>query len=109
MVEPINTRVQVLNPDGKFVGFIGGWGVKPGQLFRPKGVATYADKIFVTDSYLGSVQVFDLSGNFLGVLADADGEAMKFITPMGIAVDSKRKRLYVVELKANRVCSVDLE
>ena len=109
VVEPINTRVQVLNPDGKFVGFIGGWGVKPGQLFRPKGVATCADQIFVTDSYLGSIQVFELSGGFLGVLADADGKVIKFVTPTGIAVDSKRKRLYVVELKANRVCSMDLE
>lgn len=109
VVEPINTRVQVLNPNGKFVGFIGGWGVKPGQLFRPKGVAICADRIFVTDSYLGSIQVFDMSGGFLGVLAAVDGEAMKFITPTGIAIDSERKRLYVVELKANRVCCVDLE
>ncbi|OHB75527.1 MAG: hypothetical protein A2Z25_07445 [Planctomycetes bacterium RBG_16_55_9] len=109
VVEPINTRVQVLNPDGKFVGFVGGWGVKPGQLFRPKGVAIHADRAFVTDSYLGSVQVFDLSGSFLGALGDADGEAMKFVTPTGIACDPERKRLYIVELKANRVCRVELE
>lgn len=109
IVEPINTRVQVLNPNGKFVGFIGGWGVKPGQLFRPKGVATYTDQIFVTDSYLGSVQVFEMSGSFLGVLSDTNGVAMKFITPTGIAIDSEHKCLYVVELKANRVSRIDLE
>jgi DNA-binding beta-propeller fold protein YncE len=109
VVEPINTRVQVLSPSGKFVNFIGGWGIKPGQLFRPKGVATCEDRVFVTDSYLGSVQVFDMSGSFLGVLADDAGAPMKFITPTGVAVDVKRKRLYVVELKANRVCRMDLE
>jgi DNA-binding beta-propeller fold protein YncE len=109
VVEPINTRVQVLNSSGKFVGFIGGWGIKPGQLFRPKGVATCEDRVFVTDSYLGSVQVFDMSGSFLGVLADASGVAMKFTTPTGVAADAGRHRLYVVELKANRVCRVDLE
>ncbi len=109
IVEPINTRVQVLNPGGKFVNFIGGWGVKPGQLFRPKGVATCEDRVFVTDSYLGSIQVFDMSGSFLGVLADNAGLPMKFLTPTGVAVDVKRKRLYIVELKANRVCRVDLE
>jgi len=109
VVEPINTRVQVLNPSGKFVNFIGGWGVKAGQLFRPKGVATCEDRAFVTDSYLGSVQVFDMSGSFLGVLADDGGLPMKFTTPTGITVDAKHKRLYVVELKAHRVCRVDLE
>jgi len=109
VVESINTRVQVLNPGGKFVRFIGAWGVKAGQLFRPKGVAVDGNDVFVTDSYLGSVQVFDLSGTFLGPLTDAAGIPMKFTTPMGVAIDSKRRRLYVVELKANRVCRVDLE
>lgn len=109
VVEPINTRVQVLNPGGKFVRFIGGWGVQPGQLFRPKGVAVWGSRVFVTDSYLGSVQVFGLDGSFLGALTDAAGVAMKFTTPMGIAVDASRKRLYVVELKANQICGLDLE
>lgn len=109
VVEPINTRVQVLNSSGKFVGFIGGWGVKPGQLFRPKGVATYEDRVFVTDSYLGRIQVFDMRGNFLGMLTDTHRTPIQLITPTGITIDEKRRRLYVVELKANRVCRIDLE
>ena len=109
VVESINTRVQVLNPDGKFVGFIGGWGLKSGQVFRPKGVAVCRDRVYVTDSYLGNVQVFALSGRFLGVLADTAGTPMSFTTPTGIAIDAKRNRLYVVELKAHRVCRTDLE
>ena len=109
VVEPINTRVQVLNAEGKFVDFIGGWGIKPGQLFRPKGVAVCSDRVYVTDSYLGHVQVFGRDGKFLGVLADAAGSPMSFVTPTGIALDTKRNRLYVVELKAHRVCRVDLE
>lgn len=109
IVEPINTRVQVINHEGKFVNFIGGWGVKAGQLFRPKGIAVFEDKVFVTDSYLGNVQVFSTRGDFLGVLADAAGAPIKFITPTGITIDKKRKRLYIVELKANRISRVDLE
>lgn len=109
VVESINTRVQMLNPDGKFVRFIGAWGVNAGQLFRPKGVAVDGSRVFVTDSYLGSVQVFDLNGTFLGPLTDSAGTPMKFTTPTGIAVDSQRRRLYIVELKANQVCRVDLE
>lgn len=109
VVEPINTRVQVLNPAGKFVSFIGGWGIEPGQLFRPKGVATFDGRVFVTDSYLGRIQVFDISGEFLGALADTNGTPLKLVTPTGIAMDPQRKRLYIVELKANQVCRVDLE
>lgn len=109
VVEPINTRVQVLNPDGRFVGFLGGWGIKPGQLFRPKGVAIRGSCVYVTDSYLGNVQVFTLGGRFLGVLADAAGTPLRFTTPTGITIDAQRHRLYVVELKANRVRRADLE
>jgi DNA-binding beta-propeller fold protein YncE len=109
VVEPINTRVQVLNAAGKFVGFIGDWGVKPGQLFRPKGVTICQDRVFVTDSYLGRVQIFDLKGNFLGALADQEGMPVKLTTPTGITIDAKRRRLYIVELKADRVCRMDLE
>lgn len=109
VVEPINTRVQVLNSDGKFVCFIGAWGVKPGQLFRPKGVVTFEDRVFVTDSYLGRVQIFNMGGDFLGMLTDSEGAPVQLITPTGITIDVKRRRLYVVELKADRVCWMDLE
>ena len=109
VVEPINTRVQVLNSSGKFVCFIGGWGVKPGQLFRPKGIVTFEDRVFVTDSYLGRVQVFNMTGDFVGMLTDSEGGSIQFTTPTGITVDAERRRLYVVELKADRVCWMDLE
>jgi len=109
VVEPINTRVQVLNSSGKFVCFIGGWGVKPGQLFRPKGVVTFEDRVFVTDSYLGRVQVFNMGGDFLGMLTDSEGAPIQLTTPTGITIDAERRRLYVVELKADRVCWMDLE
>jgi DNA-binding beta-propeller fold protein YncE len=108
VAEPINARVQVISPAGKFAGFLGMWGVKSGQLFRPKGVAILGNHIFISDSYLGRVQVFDLRGGFLGIVANSAGP-MSFVTPTGVAVDAKNKRLYVVELKANRVCRMDLE
>lgn len=109
VVEPINTRVQVLNPNGKFVNFIGAWGVKPGQLFRPKGVVVFQDRVFVTDSYLGRVQIFDVRGDFLGVLTDSNGMPVKLTTPTGITINANSRRLYIVELKADRVCWIDLE
>jgi len=104
IVDVINTRVQVINPDGLFVTYIGGWGVEKGQFFRPKGVAVdTSDRIYVSDSYMGVVQVFDSFGEFYGVLGDGGKNAVqKFRTPVGLCIDG-RNRIYVVEMLAQRV------
>jgi len=58
--------------------------------------------VFVSDSYLGVIQVFDGEGRFLFVLGDEKGNVKKFKTPTGIFID-KKQRLYVVEMLADRV------
>ena len=104
IVDVINTRVQVLDPDGKSLTVIGGWGVEKGEFFRPKGVALdNAGRVYVSDSYLGVIQVFDANGTFYAALGDAQkGKVKKFKTPAGLFVDH-RNRLYVVEMLANKV------
>jgi len=104
IVDVINTRVQVLNPDGLFVTVIGGWGVEKGKFFRPKGVAIdTAGRVYVSDSYLGVIQVFDSNGEFYSVLGDPEkGTVKKFKSPVGLFID-KNNRLYVVEMFANKV------
>ncbi len=104
IVDVVNTRVQVLNPEGLFVAVIGGWGVQKGQFFRPKGVALDKNNnVYVSDSHMGVIQVFDAAGEFHSVLGDsATGAVKRFKTPTGISIDG-RNRLYVVEMFANRV------
>jgi DNA-binding beta-propeller fold protein YncE len=104
VVDVINTRVQVINPDGLFVTYIGSWGVEKGQFFRPKGVAVDSDnRIYVSDSYMGVIQVFNTLGEFYGVLGDAKKQTVqKFKTPVGICIDD-HNRLYVVEMLAQKV------
>jgi DNA-binding beta-propeller fold protein YncE len=104
VVEVINTRVQVLNPEGLFVNFIGGWGVENGEFYRPKGVALdRQNRIYVSDSYLGVIQVFDPTGSFSAALGDPrTRKVKKFKTPVGLFIDSSN-RLYVVEMLANKV------
>jgi DNA-binding beta-propeller fold protein YncE len=104
VVEVLNTRVQVLNPEGLFVAFVGDWGVDKGQFYRPKGIAIdEQDILYVSDGYLGVVQLFDSTGRFLEIVTDPDtGKVKKFTTPMGLGIDAQR-RLYVVEMTLNRV------
>jgi DNA-binding beta-propeller fold protein YncE len=110
IVDVINTRVQVLNPDGLFVAFIGGWGVEKGEFFRPKGVAIDRNnRVYVSDSYLGVIQIFDSNGEFFAVVGDPTKKApKKFKTPMGLFIDNNN-RLYVVEMLANRVSVYHIE
>jgi len=103
VVEVINTRVKVLDPDGGYITNIGSFGVEPGRFYRPKGVAIDpAGRVLVSDSYLGVVQVFDSQGRFLSVLGDEQGAVRKFKAPAGICID-QRRRLSVVEMLADRV------
>ena len=110
IVDVINTRVQILNPDGLYVTSIGGWGVEKGEFFRPKGVAIDKNnRVYVGDSYTGVIQVFESSGEFYGALGDpVTGKVQKFRTPMGLFVDHNN-RLYVVETLANKVGVYQLE
>lgn len=102
VVEVINTRVQVLAPNGAHLRFIGDWGIEPGQFFRPKGVAV-SDKneVYVSDSYLGVIQIFSREGKLLGVVGDETGKLLKFTTPVGITVAGGR--LFIVEMWKNRL------
>ncbi len=105
IVDVINTRVRTILPEADF-GFghdVGRWGVKKGELFRPKGVAVNArGEVFVSDSYLGVIQVFDRKGRFRAVLSDGRGKTKRFTTPTRLYFD-RNGLLYVVEMFANRV------
>jgi len=109
VVDVINTRVRVLDPDGRFTVSIGEWGVDRGQFFRPKGVAVDSKgRVYVTDSFLGVIQVFDGDGNFLSLIGDEKEGVKKFVTPIRISFD-KEDRLYVVEMFAHKVSVYELK
>jgi DNA-binding beta-propeller fold protein YncE len=108
IVDVLNTRVQVFDNKGKFLVTVGSWGVSQGQLFRPKGVAlTDNNKILVSDSYLGVVQLYNSDTRFSAVLS-MQGDIARFTTPAGIAVD-KQNRVYIAEQMANRVTVCQLK
>jgi len=110
IVDVINTRVQVVNPDGQFVRYIGGWGVEKGLFFRPKGIAIdRKDRVYVSDSYMGVIQVFESWGEFYGVLGEAaKNEVKKFKTPVGMFIGDNNL-LYVVEMLAQQVSVYRIE
>ncbi len=76
-----------------------GWGDKPDELLkRPTGVAS-DDKgnIYVTLPTRGKVAVFDSNGNFIRQFGGKGMQPGALRGPLGIAVDSKRNRVYVAD------------
>jgi len=103
VVDLLNTRVQVFDPEGKFIHLVGDWGIDQGEFYRPKGIAIdKKNRIYVSDSVLGVVQIFDPQGNFLSAVGNKQRKILRFKTPVGIDVDHNL-RLYVVEMSLNRV------
>lgn len=85
VTEVLNTRVQMFAPNGRSTFDIGTWGVEPGQLYRPKGLALLNDKyLVVSDGYLGVLQIFDTYGNFVGVVSDENGKIRRYSSPTRI-------------------------
>jgi len=108
VVDVLNSRVQVFNAKGELQSIVGEWGVLPGQLFRPKGVALdNKGNIYVSDSYLGVIQVFSSDTHFRYVLSE-NKEPYKFTSPAGITID-KQNHLYVSEMLKNQVSVFSLE
>ncbi len=106
--EVMNTRVQKITKELKFYGVFGKWGVKGGEFYRPTGVAVYKGKtLLVADGYLGMIQLFDMDGIFIGLLADKAGKKLELgsITHIRVnasilaAVDAFNKRVYVYKLR----------
>ncbi len=104
IVDVINTRLQVLNPEGRYVTEIGGWGVEKGEFYRPKGVTIDTKgRVYVSDSFMGVIQVFQKSGELIGAIGDPKKKlVLRFQTPTGIYVDD-HNRLYVAEMFADTV------
>lgn len=108
VVDVLNSRVQIFNAKGELQSIAGEWGILPGQLFRPKGVALdNKGNIYVSDSYMGLIQVFSSDTRLRYVLAE-NGVPYKLTSPAGITID-KQNRLYVCEMLKNKVSVFSLD
>jgi sugar lactone lactonase YvrE len=112
ITEQTNKRVQVLNRDYSFAGFIGGPGEGPGQFDKPMGIAADATgRIYVTDENLNKVAVFDRNAGQLGwqfKFEFADDGAGKIDHAESITIDRIRQRIYLSDEGQSHVKVYDL-
>lgn len=75
----------------------------------PIGLALDADdNIYVSDSELGKIFVFDARGKFRRYIGDLKGEGY-FKRPTGLAIDSARNRIYITDTLRDAVYTADLQ
>lgn len=101
VVDVFNARAQVFSDEGKFIRQVGSQGVVAGKLFRPKGVAVDAKKrIYISDSFMNVVQVFDQYGKYLHLLG-TNRQIKRFTGPVGMSIH--RNRIFITESLGNKV------
>ena len=105
--DPGVPAIHVLDAKGKSsFSILGG----PGRrLQSPAGVAVdQEDNIYVADSELGMILVYDPHGQFLRYIGNFHGERM-YQGPSGIAIDRKAGHLYLVDSPRHLVLLLDLQ
>lgn len=107
ITEVMNTRVQKITKELKFYEFIGQWGIKRGEFFRPTGIAAYKGKhLLVGDGYLGIIYSFNDEGENAGVLTSGSEKVqLESVTHLRVngdilgVVDAFTKSIHVYRLE----------
>jgi DNA-binding beta-propeller fold protein YncE len=103
IVDVMNWRVQVFDPEGNFIRDFGGHGDKPGMFGRPKGIGVSKDGIvMISDADFNRITMFTETGQPLLVIGGAGTKPGQFITPQCIHVDDDDK-FYIVDQTNRRV------
>jgi len=107
VTDMMNGRLVQLTTEGVFLKDLGERGVREGQFVRPKGVATGGGgQVYVSDSTLGVVQVFDPALRYQGTVGNG-GKPLAFQHPAGLTVHEDS--LAVVEQKRNVVRVLEIQ
>lgn len=109
-VDTFTARVHTFGADGAPTAAFGKVGLSAGRLSRPKAAAATAEgPVFVADSVLDAVQVFEPDGDLIGVLSTGSGALkLEHPTTVRIAQDDPR-HIVVVEARPAKLRVLGLE
>ena len=101
--DTLNSRVQMFDPDGKFVQAFGKRGNAFGMFDKPKGVATDSfGNVYVADSGWSNVQIFNEKGGIL-MFFGGRGTAPGLMQNPSVLTIDKQNRIYVGDVLNHRV------
>ena len=101
--DTLNFRVQIFDPQYRFVQSFGRQGNKFGQFSRPKGIAFDSyQNLYVVDSDFCNFQIFDQKRHLLFFLGGWGPMPGRFALPAGITID-KQNFIYVTDQLNRRI------
>jgi DNA-binding beta-propeller fold protein YncE len=103
--DAMNFRVQVFDPEGRFLRAFGKQGDSPGSFGRMKGIAFDAyDNLYVVDGEHAVVQLFNKDFDTLMWFGGHQPDKLEFFDiPSAIAIDRKSHRIYVANQLTARI------
>jgi len=103
VADTLNFRVQVIAPDGGFLGHFGAAGDAPGYFSRPKAVAVDGDgHLYAVDALFDNVQVYGPGGKLLLAFGGPGSGPGQFWLPSAITIDHLN-RIYISDPHNGRV------
>lgn len=103
VTDTLNSRVQVFDPDGKYLKTVGSRGSAWGMFDKPKGVALDSfGNLYVADSGWSNVQIFNQKGDVLLFFGGRGPIPGMLKNPTDITID-KQNRIYVADYLNHRV------
>lgn len=109
--DAVNSRVQKLNSEGKFIQFIGApvWGesgILESEVHYPIGLdIDERDNLYVADTDVAEIKVFDKNGTFLRRWGVVQGDE----SPQLVGIACGNGCVYVTDMANNRVLKYTLE
>lgn len=103
VTDTLNSRVEVFDPEGKYLKTIGSRGSAWGMFDKPKGVALDSfGNLYVADSGWSNVQIFNQKGQILLFFGGRGPLPGMLKNPTDITID-KQNHIYVADYLNHRV------
>ena len=97
-----NNRVQVFDEDGKYL-YQFGHGDGAGKMKSPHYIAISQNKVFVSQSGVNWLLVYDLNGAFLKQIGTPGSGEGQFNEPHGITINESNGDIFVCDFINNRI------
>ncbi len=108
VTDVLNGRVQLFNEFGTYQGQVAKWGITPGSLYRPKGIAAnQAGAFVISDSFTGTIHYYKSQGSQGEVLKTHNQSFLRLENPLGLCWD-KNGLLWIVESGSGDLLGVKL-
>lgn len=104
VADPRNSRIQVFDSNGKFLEkwSVREWGAPVG--FEDLAIDSKLGRLYASSAHMNSVLVFDLKGTRSGSLTPKPPDKLQGPSALALA----NRKLYVLDMAANRVSEIDL-